>query len=200
MPFHVPFEHRRPPQPIYIGFDAPPRRRPHNWTGFWGFLLGILGVFTAGLLSPLALLVSLVGMRKRPRGFATTGMILGLGGTLFLGGLAFAVHQAHEHRISRQIEQANMVKIEETQTVFQDAENEFADFANDNDGYLPDAITANMLAIKYEDAWGESLRFEESGTHGFLRSAGADSEFDTRDDVVIEIGGRLDSQRIDLTN
>ena len=46
MPFHIPFEHRRRPQPVYIGFDVPQRpKRKFNWWGFWGLFMSLGKLF-----------------------------------------------------------------------------------------------------------------------------------------------------------
>jgi hypothetical protein len=193
MAFHVPFEHRQRAQPIYIGFDLPPRRiRKRNWTGFVGFLMGIAGLFTVGVLSPLALLISLFGLRKGPRGFAITGVVLGLIGSMMIGSIVAATslhrQQVHERRMSKQ----NQVKVVETEKTLKTAVLEFEEYAGDHDGYLPEPITANMLSIKYMDAWGQSLRFDDEKSHAVLRSAGADRKFDSRDDVTVRLQGNID--------
>ena len=76
---HTPYQRRRE-EPIYIGFEQP---RRSNGFGIAGFTMSILGVLSFGLLSPFALLLSLIGLRKGPRGFAMTGTLLGGLGTAF---------------------------------------------------------------------------------------------------------------------
>jgi hypothetical protein len=48
-------------------------------------------------------------------------------------------------------------------------------------------IEANMLIIKHIDPWGESLRFEQNAEDGLVRSAGPDSQFNTRDDISLSL-------------
>lgn len=74
---HVPFESRNR-EVVYI---LEPPKRKSNGLGVTGFVLSILGFFTCFTLSPLALLFSLLGMFKAPRGLATAGMVLSLIGT-----------------------------------------------------------------------------------------------------------------------
>lgn len=56
-----------------------------NATGLVGFILSLLGLLgTCGLFSPVGLVVSLVGLGKRPRGFAIAGVVLGAIGSIWL--------------------------------------------------------------------------------------------------------------------
>lgn len=56
--------------------DLPTEQVGKNRIGFTGFLLSIGGLLTLGLLSPFALLLSSIGLAKRPRGFAAAGTAL----------------------------------------------------------------------------------------------------------------------------
>jgi hypothetical protein len=49
-----------------------------------GFILSIAGLLSCGLFSPLALIVSFIGLFKAPRGFAIGGTALGATGSLGL--------------------------------------------------------------------------------------------------------------------
>src|SRR6185503_10603697 len=57
---------------------------PSNNLGLAGFVTSLLGLLSCGVLSPIGLLLSLIGLTKRPRGFAIAGTILGLIGSVFL--------------------------------------------------------------------------------------------------------------------
>ena len=59
-------------------------REQTNSMGLAGFILSLLGFFTCGLLSPIGLILSIIGMFKPPRGFAVVGMILGIIGSKWL--------------------------------------------------------------------------------------------------------------------
>ncbi|MBX3419533.1 MAG: hypothetical protein KF851_18165 [Pirellulaceae bacterium] len=196
MAFHIPFEYRNKPQPIYIGFDAPPRpKRQRNRTGLLGFLLSIFSIFTFGLLSPIALLVCLVGLRKRPRGLATAGTVISLIGTSVIA-IAFTgaavAESRHRERIAEQrISKLNQEKLAKTVEIMGQPLEEISLWVNNHDGHFPDPITGNMLTIKFEDGWGQPLRFEIEGDQGIIRSAGADKKFDTRDDITKSVTGKL---------
>lgn len=197
MAFHIPFEHRHRGQPIYIGFDVPPvaRRRWNLW-GFFGFGLSLFSFLTAGFLSPLALLLNLVGLRREPRGLAKAGTVLSLLGMALAGGIiALAVNADRQEDARRQqrVEQVrNQELAERTRLTMRRAEAEFDEFTAANSGQLPAWIEANMVAIKHKDGWGESLRFDLDQDGAKLRSAGPDHQFDTADDLLLKVKGEAD--------
>src|SRR3954471_6265213 len=75
-----------PPQPA----EQPPATTvvvahpPSNNLGLAGFVTSLLGLLSCGVLSPIGLLLSLIGLTKQPRGFAVAGTIIGLIGSVFL--------------------------------------------------------------------------------------------------------------------
>lgn len=195
MPYHIPFEHRRRPQPVYIGFDVPQRpRRKFNWWGFWGLLMSLGSFLTAGFASPLSLLVSLNGMRKKkgPRKAAAAGTIFSLLGILMAGSIvSFAVHEEHAHRQrrhERKMRATIAAQVEETEVAIAIAEREMDEFVEDT-GYLPSGIDGNMLMLKHIDAWGNEIRYDAESKPALLRSAGPDMAYNTDDDVTSEVDG-----------
>ncbi len=163
-----------------IVFLDEPRRR-FNMCGIFGCLISILAIPTLGLLSPLGLLVSLIGMTARPRGAATVGMVLGGMGTAFLvvcGLIGMATHDAleYEHEANR------------TEVVLRQAVHAINQYKDPQDR-LPRDIDGNKLLIeaKLDDAWGNSLRYDLLGDDKFVvRSAGPDEKFDTGDDLTMK--------------
>jgi hypothetical protein len=63
---------------------VPQTRLSDNGPGVAGLVLSVLGVVSWGVLSPLGLLVSLIGLRRQPRTLAIAGAALGAVGTLYL--------------------------------------------------------------------------------------------------------------------
>ncbi len=61
-----------------------PRGATSNLMGLIGFILSLVAFITCGILSPIALIVSVIGLFKPPRGFAVAGTILSLIGSVFL--------------------------------------------------------------------------------------------------------------------
>ncbi|MCB1280968.1 MAG: hypothetical protein KDB18_05550 [Salinibacterium sp.] len=66
------------------GRRRPPPPPPSNGVGTTGFALSLAGFPTLGLLSPLAVLVSIIGLFRAPRGRASAGVLLGAVGSLML--------------------------------------------------------------------------------------------------------------------
>jgi hypothetical protein len=165
-----------------VGF----RPRPSNAMGVAGLIISILAlIFTCGLLSPIGLLLSLIGLFRRPRGEAIAGTIIGGIGTLaVVSVLAFVVLvsssavNAARHAESRKITHQAMAA----------AELDVEEFRFQH-GSLPAGIEGNKIVLQHHDGWDTSLRFEPDGDLYRIRSAGPDREFDTRDDILT---GRAD--------
>ena len=198
MPYHIPFEHRRRPQPVYIGFEVPQRpKRKFNWWGFWGLFMSLGSFLTVGFASPLALLVSLNGMRKKkgPRKAAAAGTAFSLLGIMLAGSIltyAAAEENAHrQRRIDRKRQKEVAAQVEETQVAIAIAERELDEFREDT-GYLPNGIDGNMLMLKHTDAWGMEIRFDAESSPALLRSAGPDQMYNSDDDVTSEVEGEVE--------
>jgi hypothetical protein len=182
--------------PIYIGFDTPIRkRRKFNWWGFNGLFLFLISF---GVLSPLSLLISLIGLRQRPRKLAIAGTLLSLIGVSIMSlAIGLEVSDAvgrKKHAFHRHQALINQGKVEQTKTLLALANGDFVDYRAENEGLLPDAIDGNVLVIKYNDPWEQSLRYEINGDTALLRSAGPDSEFDTVDDITLGLEGQVDDR------
>ena len=201
MPFHIPFEHRRQPRPIYIGFDVPQRpKRKFNWWGFWGLLMSLGSFVTAGFASPLALLVSLNGMRKvkGPRKAAATGAVLSLVGIAIASTIVIGLMADHNHRQHRRAQRRIAAQVEEAQEVFQVANKELQQYRQSN-GSLPSGVDGNMLLLKHVDPWGGELRFDTKDGHAYIRSIGPDGVSNSNDDISFEIEGDVElASSIDL--
>ena len=168
--------HRRGP---YQGAGF--RRPATNSMGVAGLLISIFAlIFTCGLLSPVGLLFSMLGLRKQPRGEAIAGTVIGGFGTLAVASVvgfvvlatvsaANAGRQAHQQQV--------------TQAAIQAAEQQIEAFRMTH-GELPGGIEGNKLVLGYTDAWGTSLRYDGDPATYRIRSAGRDQEFDTGDDIL----------------
>lgn len=61
-----------------------------NPMGLAGFIVSLVGFLSCGLLSPIGLIMSLVGLGRQPKGFAIAGVVLGaLGSCGIIVGLLF---------------------------------------------------------------------------------------------------------------
>jgi hypothetical protein len=200
MAFHVPFNQRpsgqQPlPGPIYIGFDvpAPTPRRQFNWWGFNGMWMSFASLMTAGFLSPISLLVSLKGLRRPGKKMAGVGTVVSLAGMALATLIVFAGYHGHrQHHEARQArKQAELIKeqIADVKKTVAVAITEIEEFKADNEGQFPSDVDGNMLVIKYEDPWGEALRFDLEENKAIIRSAGPDKKFYTKDDVAKDMQG-----------
>lgn len=200
MAFHVPFNQRRSNRgrsPIYIGFDPP--RRKFNWWGFNGLWMSMMSLLTLGFTSPVPLLISLNGLRKKkgPRKAAVAGTFLsllgvGIAGTIVAVTMA-AHHQDHQRRIESKNARIVAQQKSKTKQLIAVATDELRTYRDSHDGQLPSIIDSNMLVIKHVDPWGESLRFDGHGDHALIRSAGPDKTFESNDDVTVRLEGKTES-------
>ncbi len=197
MAFHVPFSQRpsggqsTPSQPIYIGFESPRRRRREfNWWGFNGIFLFFLSL---GALAPITFLISLMGLRKKPRGMAIAGTGLSLVGMAVMAAVVIsAVHHAKHKEFKRHMARQNRViakQVEEGHAILAYAASEFEQFRDDHDGQLPADLDGNALALKHLDPWENEIMYEIDSKSAGLRSAGPDGEFFSRDDLTYRING-----------
>lgn len=156
------------------------RPRQSNAMGITGLIVSILGLLTCGLLSPVGLLFSLIGLARRPRGEAVAGTIIGGLGTLaVVAVIGFFVLSGVAITEAARFAEANS----KTQAAFAAAESEIEQFRFDN-GSLPGGIEGNKLVLQYDDGWETGLRYEPDGNNYRIRSAGPDQEFDTGDDLL----------------
>lgn len=161
------------------------QREPSNGLGVAGFIVSLVGlVATCGALCPVGLLLSGMAMFKKPRGFATAGLILGFIGTVAIGvvvvtgvaATAFAARSAHQFEqleLSAQAH-AKIAALAERVGVF-----------NQQNGRPPLAldlmpyVDAGML----NDPWGRTFELELDATGFGIRSVGPDGIGHTDDDV-----------------
>lgn len=163
----------------------PPGNQPHsqptNGLGIAGFIVSLVGlILTCGLLSPLGLLLSLFALFKPPRGFAVAGVITGLVGTAMLALFGFymvmgAKGVGEAARAAAKIAQT-MAAIGQAQAIIEQHRAETSE--------LPEGIEGNKLVIGIQDGWQHSLRYDRMNGDYLIRSAGADGEFETADDLT----------------
>ncbi len=171
-------------QPGGPEFAYAPQPQPQNTWGLMGLIISVIGlVGSCGLLSPIGLLLSIIGMFKEPRGMAVGGLIVGLIGTIFLAVAGLAI-------IGMFLAMMGLIAVASTALEHAtqyapliDAQVVLADAWGDKDG-LPDEKTGNQLLAGKTDKWGKAIKYETDGTKYSLRSAGKDSKFNTADDVV----------------
>lgn len=199
MAFHIPFNQRNselPKGPVPTGFNRP--RRRFNWWGFHGLWMSMGSLLTLGFTSPVPLLISLNGLRKKkgPRKAAIAGTIISLLGVGIAGAIVMVTVAAHHAEHLRRVESRIACSLEKqkskTKQLIGVAAQELETYRARHDGQLPSIIDSNMLVIKHVDPWGESLRFDGHEDHAIIRSAGPDHKFESSDDVLVKIKGQTD--------
>ena len=96
------------------------QQAPSNNLGLAGFITSLVSLLSCGLLSPISLILSFIGLFKRPRGFAIAGTIIsglellaiiliGLAPILAIVGIGAAAHAEKKEEF-----ETNKVEIIET--------------------------------------------------------------------------------------
>lgn len=153
-----------------------------NGAGFWGFILSLLGVTccVGTCFSWVGLVVSLVGLTKRPRGFAVAGVILGFIGTF--GGLAFwGTAGKPVIRLARSI---GLVEIRTVASMWEAEKLVLREY--DETGLLPASMTDIADgALIFSDEWGTPLGYKvnNAGDGYSFHSAGPDTLWGTGDEI-----------------
>ena len=195
MSFHTPFHQRASNRThygtIYIDQPPAPPKRYFNWWGFNGMCLSFLSLLTLGVLSPLSLLLSLIGLRRQGKGMAAVGTMTSLLGIAIITTITLTAVNARHQRLQnialREQAQVNAVKIQKTQTLLAQAYDDMVEYRGQHEGYLPADIEGNMLVVGYSDPWGQALRYEPEAGFALLRSAGPDQEFLSPDDLLKKV-------------
>ena len=77
------------------GYEPPEQ----NGLGIAAFVVSLVGLISAGILSPVAAIMGAIALRREPKGFAIAGLIIGVFGSLwiclvaalFFGGMGVAI-------------------------------------------------------------------------------------------------------------
>ena len=178
-------------RPVYATPAMPtrPAGPESNGLGLAGFITSLAGLLvTGGLLCPIGLILSLIALSRRPRGFAIAGTVLGLVGScgsclialfvvpLIAGGLLFA---AFALVASGGVPAINTLDhmMQVDQAITQYAEEHHA---------LPESLSdLSLPADLLDDGWGTPLRYSVDRTdgreHWSLQSAGPNKQFEAGD-------------------
>ncbi len=168
----------------------PPAVKQSNGMGLAGFIVSLLGVISCGLLGPVGLILSIIGMRKEPRGFAIAGLVLGIIGSLwivfilFFGGLAIVMTALG---LGAALAVAGIVA-----AVGQNAIS-IVDAVHDHheaNGVIPATLDElNIAASERTDTWGNDFIYVPSGNEAtfLLISAGPDGIPGNNDDLIGEV-------------
>ena len=166
-------------------------KRKTNWAGLTGLILSIVGFATGGCVSPVALLLSCVGMARRPRGFAMWGLILSCVGCMWLASTFLGVFGPSIDPYERPVARAGDRRLGTPNAVLETPLEKAALVItqySDAHGELPLTKWGQHLITEWEeirDEWGNHLRYKRLDDVQFeIRSVGSDSS-DPDDDLVI---------------
>jgi hypothetical protein len=148
--------------------------KPKNILGIVGFIFSV-----TCLLAPLGLLLSVIALLKRPKGFAIAGTIIGL---LFSIPHGFIVYSGYQWSTMSPGEIVAASTSTETGTVIFAVEQHIA-----RTGTAPASLDeVDLSEASRTDFWGTPYRYESGSSGGKawrLSSAGPDGEFGTADDL-----------------
>ena len=164
-----------------------------NGFGLAGFITALVGIVSCGLLSPIGVILSAIGLRKEPRGFAIAGLVIGLLGSIWLvlGGLALGVMCAG--LAAAGIKVGDLMPYGQTIDQMETAQRAVASYVSAHNGELP-ADMATFLGdqgLNLADAWKNAIRVERTDGGFRVWSAGPDGQFDSKDDVWVDSTGEF---------
>lgn len=168
--------------------QAAPRANGFGITGFILSLVALVGGVCFGtLLSPLSLLLSLIGLRREPRGLAIAGTILSIIGILWLA--LWVV-------LFGSIAMVGLQGAGAIQDVFKDmrsAEGLYVqvDAFVASSGKLPTQAEVDAMGVL--DAKGHPFRITPSGSGFTLHNSGFDGIPNNQDDLELMRGGSIRS-------
>jgi len=167
--------------------NHPPQyRNPSNGLGVAGFIVSLIGFISCGLIAPIGLIMSIVAMKREPRGFATAGLILGILGSLWVLVLVFVIGffglavvlaavgaGAVMPQLQAQLEMAHIAPIVEQYRV--------------DNGSLPASVSQlpGLTPEQTTDEWGNAYLIvpDATGTGFSLVSMGPDGQPSTGDEI-----------------
>lgn len=164
----------QPPTPPSYPTQPPASK---NTLGLVGFIVSLVGSLGCGLGAPIGLIISLIALRRQPKGFAIAGMIIGILGSIYLVWMGMWV-------VSGLLDIGRTIN-ESARTVgaAQPARDAIV-AARNTSGSLPSEIEGNAIVSKHVDAWQTPFRYKLVDGAFSIISAGEDKRFDTGDDVV----------------
>lgn len=158
-----------------------------NGLGLAGFIVSLLGLLgTGGILCPVGLIMSLVALKREPRGFAIAGVVLGFLGTcgglivvVLFGTMILAALGLAAAAIALADPQRNQMT-----TDFVVAAGLVEQYRDANDSLPGDLVEAGASVSVRTDPWGNQYRLAVVDIDpGYdIISSGADGIFDTPDD------------------
>jgi hypothetical protein len=165
--------------------------RPFNGLGLAGFIVSLLAlIYSAGMLSPVGLVLSFFALFRRPRGFAIAGFVLGLIGSawivavLLLGLVVVGAAAAGVAAASGAIHDS--AQVDATRDAMNSVCHAIVSFENETgkQAYDLGLLEPRFLSGPVNDAWGRPVHLVITGDHQYLVSSdGPDGVQGTPDDL-----------------
>src|ERR1043165_6610289 len=167
-----------PNDPFARPVRDPLDRPPANGLGIAGFVVSLVGLFSCGCLSIVGIIVSGLTLKRRPRGFAIAGLVIGLLGLVMLSAAILVVRASGGFTILPAIWHGSLVA------------DGIQDYQRKHNGAMPTSWS-DLPGGPATDLWGRPYRFEllPDGQRVQLVSDGADGVSGTPDDVFVLIEG-----------
>ena len=160
-----------------------------NALGLAGFIISLVGLCSGGVLSPIGLILSLVAMFRRPRGFAIAGFVLGLLGSIWVALVMIVIGFAVVAAVVAGLI-AGAGPLEATMDAFQ-IRSAVSEYQDANDGAWPATVDdlTSLDADTLQDHWGRPYRVELNPGAGQVQifSDGPDGQPDTDDDIHVSM-------------
>lgn len=161
-----------------------------NALGLAGFIIALVGLFgTAGLLSPIGLILSLVALGREPKGFAIAGVVVGAIGSCgcIVGAILFVAAPMVLFGVLAAVGIAGLAGGEIESAIEMGIIDVKIRSHRDETGALPASldVLSNLRSETVTDPWGNTYVYErlEDGTYR-LYSMGPDGQAGTADDIV----------------
>ncbi len=166
-----------------------------NTIGLVGFVFSLVGLLvTGGVLCPIGLILSLVGLGRQPRGFAIAGVILGLLGSCGLVLFGAAILAAVLAALGLAVVAIVLTEPEQLEITSDMANMAIAikQYETENDVLPADLEVLDLKASTLMDPWGRryAYHFRDEAPGFDIISRGADGTVDTEDDVMFTALGR----------
>jgi hypothetical protein len=175
----------QPPVNPYLASGYGARAPQENTLGLVGFIVSLLSFVVCPLAAPIGLILSLMALRREPKGFAIAGAIVG--GLITLTWVAIIALYGAILAACIGIGVAAQPQIQ-TRATLNDARQRIESFKGPA-GDIPGEAEGNGIIQGMEDYWKHPLRYEPQPRGFVIRSAGPDGQFNTPDDLIINDWG-----------
>lgn len=153
---------------------------PSNGMGVAGFIISLVSLVICGIPAIVGLIVSLLALRKEPRGFAVAGAIISFVALIemvFVGMMMYSTFKLVD-------EFSGEIQNEISRQVMSRKAGDVAD-KWEEDGAVPSYTEGQEMLDGSTDVFDNQILYETDGESFSIRSIGEDGQPMTEDDIVI---------------